>query len=343
MITIRQVAEQAGVSPSTVSRVLNGKASRLVSPETRERVMAVAGELGYQPSAAARTMVTGRTHVVAIVCEEITQPHYTRMIDTARSIVGARGYHLLLASEGKERGTAVESLLGRRQADLVLHVTYPVEAVDLYAGVSGATNNHRLIALGPMAKSPPLKVMAAYWDDRRGIHKAVEHLAELGHERVAFLSGSAARYKQRAFEASADELGLHGTSIDHEHDDDQLAAGAQMTRRALQLEPAPTAIIARNDEFALAALHVLDQEGYSVPGDISVIGYNDIPAAAYTIPALTTIRTPVAECARAVLQSALSSLDESTPDSEPEVHAFGFDTRLVARESTGPPPVGHGR
>ena len=93
MITIRQVAEQAGVSPSTVSRVLNGKASELVSPETRAKVEAVAGALGYHPSAAARAMVTGRSNVVAIVCGEITQPHYTRMIDAAREIVTARGYH----------------------------------------------------------------------------------------------------------------------------------------------------------------------------------------------------------------------------------------------------------
>ncbi len=342
MVTIRHVAERAGVSPSTVSRVLNGKANEMVSSATREKVLRAAHDLGYQPSAAARAMVTGRSHVVAIACEQVTQPHYVRMIDAARELISQRGYHMLLASEGRNHTSTVVSLLKQRQADIVLHVTYPVERVDQYADAAAASHQ-RLVALGPMGSAPPVKVMSAYWDDRRGIRKAVEHLADLGHSRIAFLAGSAARYKQRAFEAAAGDLGLEGTSIECENDDDQLAAGAEMALEALELDPRPTGIIARNDQFAIAALHALHHVGLEVPRDVSLIGYNDIPTARYTTPTLTTIRTPVVECAEAVLESAFGSVDESSSDAEPEVHSFGFDTRLVVRESTGPPPAGQGR
>jgi len=338
MTTIQQVAERAGVSPSTVSRVLNGKASHLVSQATRERVELAASELGYQPSAAARAMVTGRTEVVAIVCQEVTQPHYTRMIEAARDLVTAHGYHLLLAAETPgDHGATVEYLLGRRQADIVLHVTYPVERVDDYAD-RAARSSGRVVALGPMASSPPLKVMSAYWDDRRGIHKGLGHLAALGHRSVAFLAGSRGRYKQRAFEAAADGLGVAALSVVVDNDDDQLAAGAEMAALALAAEPRPTAILARNDVFALGAIHTIHDRGLSIPGDISIVGYNDIPTAAYAVPALTSVRTPVVECAAAVLSSALESLNESEPGAKTDVHSFGFDTSLVVRASTGPPP-----
>lgn len=341
-ITIQQVADKAGVSPATVSRVLNDKASQMVSEATRERVITSASELGYQPSAAARAMATGRTWVVAIACEQVTQPHFVRMIEAARDLVAARGYHLLLASEAKDHGAAVAALLGQRQADIVLHVMYPVERVDEYADTVSSPRQ-RLVALGPMAEAPPLKVMSAYWDDRRGIHKAVGHLAGLGHRRVAFLAGSVGRYKQQAFEAASAENGIEHLSISHEDDSDQLAAGGEMAAQALASRPRPTAILARNDQFAIGALPALAAAGLSVPEDISLIGYNDTPVAAYTTPALTTIRTPVVEAAEAVLRSAMVSLDESPDDGQPDVHSFGFDTRLVVRDSTGPPPADHGR
>jgi len=218
-------------------------------------------------------------------------------------------------------------------------VTYPVERVDALARAT-VGSGQRLVAVGPMGYAPPVKVMSAYWDDRRGMGKAVDYLAGLGHRHVAFLAGCAARYKERAFAEAAGELGMEVSTVDVADETDQLAAGADMARRVLELDPRPTAIVARNDQFAIGAISALHAAGVRIPEDISLVGYNDTPMAAYTTPSLTTVRTPVVECAEAVLDSALRSLQDPSDQDQPQVHSYGFDTRLIVRDSVGPPRAG---
>jgi LacI family transcriptional regulator len=339
MPTIAEVAQAVGVSPSTVSRVLNRKTSHLVSEATRRRVLATAERLGYQPSAAARALTTGRTNVVAIAFWPTNHPHYARMIAEAEAVVDEHGYHLLLVTGARSQEEQLSALLRERRVDVLMDVTYPVDRVGHLAQAC-VLPNQRVLALGPVDETPPPEVSSAYWDDRKGVRKAVSHLFGLGHGRLAFLGGQVGQYKRRAFEAAAAQLDLDGTVIDCEDEGDQLAAGAGMALRAIEQRPRPTALLCRNDQFALGALHSLHEAGLEVPDDISVVGYNDTPMSSYSQPTLTTVRTPIVECANALLSSALTGLSEAADAQGDAVRAFSFDTRLQVRRSTGPPPLG---
>jgi len=319
--------------------VLNGKASHLVSADTRQRVLEAAQELGYQPSAAARALTTGRTDVVAIAFWPANHPHYARMIASAEVVVNEHGYHLLLVTGARSQEEQLSALLRERRVDVLVDVTYPVDRAEHLAEAC-VLPSQRVLALGPVDKAPPASISCAYWDDRKGVRKTVSHLFGLGHRRLTFLGGQVGQYKRRAFEAAAEELDLEGAVISCEDETDQLAAGAEMALRALDQHPRPTALLCRNDQFALGALHALHGAGLRVPEEMSVVGYNDTAMTSYCHPTLTTVRTPIVECAKVLLSTTLTALSEDGGAEDTRVQAFSFDTRLQVRRSTGPPRSG---
>jgi LacI family transcriptional regulator len=335
MSTIRDVAEAAGVSPATVSRVLNGKASVLVSEGTRERVLEAAETLGYHPSAAARALVAGRTDTIALATTDIHDPHYTRALDLARRLADQFGYHLLLMPDAHDM--RLKSLLRERRVDVIIRLRYPVDSADDVAAAA-VCDEQTVIAIGPVEAHPPALTPCAYWDDREGIAAAVAHLAELGHRRIAFLSATTSRRKQQyALEAAPAGMTVIPVQVAPD-DSDDIWHGARLARRALQDEPSVTALLAQNDTFALGALHALRMDGIAVPRQISVVGYNDIIMGGYCFPSLTTVRTPLAECVSLMLQTVLEIMSaQSTPHVPVAPQAVRFDTRLIARASTACP------
>ncbi|MBD3291616.1 MAG: LacI family DNA-binding transcriptional regulator [Armatimonadia bacterium] len=341
MTTIRDVSEAAGVSPATVSRVMNGRDSKHVGEDTRARVLEVANSLGYRPSAAARALVGGRTRTVALLSSPVVYTTwFTVVLEETQKILDEQGYHLLLVPGGKE--DELRPLLRERRVDGVIWARYPVErAVELTDAITAP--HQKVVGIGSIDSTAP-GCCAAWWDDAAGTRQVVEHLAGLGHDRIAYLPGPESALELwpnmlRAFEEACADRGIHASVVHSDMEQPAFAGGLQMALRAVESKPRPTALFARNDDFALGVLHGLAQAGLTVPEEMSVIGYNNAPLAAYTHPSLTTVSVPTADATRSVVRALLESLDGDDADSSSPPASRQFSTRLVVRDSTGPPPV----
>ena len=341
MSTLHDVASVAGVSVTTASRVLRGKASALVSMATSERVKDAAEQLGYRASAAARALVTGRAQTVALCCHRAYDPDLARILRLTHNLVHEAGYHLMVVAQ--DTTAEVSALLREQRADAVIWTRYPVHEADALGDSLGAPHQV-IIAIGEIADGGPQRAFSGVWEDREGMRRALEHLVGLGHGRVAYLGGLGGDSKQLAFEQACADLSLDGVVIAGAGEADRLAAGAAMARQVLKLRERPTALVARNDDFAIGALHALREAGLILPGDMSVIGYDDTPGAGYAAPPLTSVRTPGEEALQALLPPALAALDHDPDEREAPLH-MRFEVALSVRKSTGPPrgnPSGKG-
>ncbi len=342
MSSIREVAKMANVSPTTVSRVLNGKGTHHVSEATRRRVIEASETLEYRPSAAARALVAGRTQTVGIHSSRVLYTSwFLDVLALSQEIVQKYGHHLLLVP-GSEQSD-LPDLFRERRVDVLIWARYPVERADELVEAIVAPHQ-AVIGIGSIDRSCPLRASAGCWDDREGVTLAVEHLAGLGHERIAFLPGAEVGRKLwpnmvEAFETATADWGIAGEVLTATSEVDNFAAGVEMTNRALQQRPVPTALIARNDDFAVGALHALRQAGVSVPGGMSVVGYNDLPIASYCTPPLTTVYSPHREAVATVLPAVLQRVADGSIAETGQSICSSFNTRLVVRESTGPPSV----
>ena len=189
MSSIADVAKAAGVSPATVSRVLHERHAHLVAPDTRQRVLDAANSLRYRPSSAATALVDGRTLTVALQssCLRYNSSYVMRMVDVTQRIVDEHDFHLLLLSGGPQFDPA--DLLRERRVDMVIWTHYPVERADeLLAAV--AAPHQAVVGCGPIAERPAEIAHCGYWDDREGYAIAVDHVADLEHDLVAFLVGA---------------------------------------------------------------------------------------------------------------------------------------------------------
>lgn len=284
-VTIAQVASQAGVGVATVSRVLNG--SPAVSETTRQRVRAVIDELGYEPSAAARALSTGRTRAVGVVTPFFTAPSVVERLRGVSRTVADRGYQLVLFDLARPERLARLPVGGR--IDGLLCVSMCPADADLArlraAGVSVALVD---------CEHPELPSVAI--DDVAGGRLAAEHLIELGHRRIAFVGDdednawnfrSSARRRVGA-QAVVVEAGARLIVRRARHGREHARA---LAVRLLALDDPPTAIFASSDLQALGVLEAADQVGIGVPDDLSVIGFDDVEVARYV--GLTTVAQPL--------------------------------------------------
>lgn len=328
--TIRDVADAANVSVSTVSRVMRGDLG-FVSQATAAKVRQAASELDYHPSQAARALARGRTMTVGMVYHYPHLTHHQTMLRAVRGLVDQYGYQLLHAPVESSGGPDPSLLLSERRVDILV-LAGTGNAIEAPGWVC---EPHQIVvaagARGPFSSS---ELLTAWWDDRRGIGQALEHLAELGHERVAFLAGFD-RDKPVLFREALAELGLTGAVVASEVRafEHFMQDGADMARQALQLQPRPTALLARNDDIAIGAIHALEEDGVRVPEEMSVVGYFDTPGARFSNPSLTSVGTPFTECVTAVLTEALEA---ATARREAELvpRLIDFETCLQVRAST---------
>ncbi len=326
-VTIVEVARHAGVSLSTVSRVMNGNAT--VDPALAERVRASASELGYSANPLARSLVLGRTQTIAVVIPDLANPTFQAILRGVSRAAAADGYHVLIADSAEqvaeERVLAVET---RRRTDGVILCAPRVEQSELSALLPGLSP---VVVINRAAQDAAPVVAADYG---AALRELVEHLYGLGHRRIVFLAGLArsASHAARlaALEAArADHPDLDivhvasGVGFDSGADavDDVLAAGA-------------TAVLAFNDLVAMGLLSALADRGVRVPDDVSVAGFDDIPFACYTSPALTTAAVPADDLGSLAWRALHAQLTATTP--EPLVT---LAPRLVVRGSTGPAPA----
>lgn len=320
--TITDVARTAGVSLSTVSRVMNGNAT--VDRALAERVRAIAGRLGYTANPLARSLVLGRTQTVAVVVPDLANPTFQSILRGISRAAGSAGYHVLIADSAEqveeEQLLAVET---RRRTDGVILCAprLPQNALDaLLAQLSPVVVVNR-------ARQEVAPVVAA--DYRVALAELVEHLYALGHRRLVFLAGIARSASNAArlsalSEARAAHLDLAINEVECgvDFDSGSAVAGAVLASGA-------TGVLAFNDLVAMGLLSALADRGVRVPADVSVVGFDDIPFARYTTPPLTTATVPAAELGTRAWRALHALLSGEQP--EPFVV---LEPRLALRGST---------
>ena len=331
---IRTVAALAKVSIATVSRTINN--SPAVSERLAKRVWQAIEQLNYFPNTHARSLVSGRSRILGILVENITNPFFPELIQSFEEIAVAHGYEILVSSTNGDAAvlaTCVRRML-ERKVEGVAVLSFGAEEPVLDQLV------HRDIpmVLAEFRLDDP-KVSTILLDYSTGIHAAVQHLADLGHTRLAFLAGPhklhSAITRENDFRAALRDSGLTIQKKWIIECDHTLKGGVAGFLQLQELEVRPTAILCSNDMTAIGVLRAAYMAGLRVPDDVSVVGLDDIDFAEFTLPPLTTIRLSRAELAR----SAFDALRQQAEDpNNPKIQReYLVSTSLVVRGSTGKP------
>jgi len=335
--TMRDIASAARVSQSTVSRVLNDVPTRVpIAAETRERVIHAARRLGYRPNPLARGLRGASTMLLGAVVRDITDPFFAGAIEALSVEAMARGYNVVLGhAHGRaDEALALTAVLETRHCDAIVLLGDVQDQPCLLADLGRTIEP--VVAL--WQGSSPLEVPAVDVDNRAGILAGLEHIAGLGHERIAFVSGRLLgdiRERQAAYvEFMTARFG--GVPAGYVEQAPNTPAGGESALRALlALDVPPTAIVTSTDTLAVGVLHAAHLLGRAVPDELSVIGFDDILLASHTVPALTTLRMPTAEIVGAGVQLAIESARDPRARREPTVTVIAPE--LIIRQSTGRP------
>nr|WP_246584486.1 LacI family DNA-binding transcriptional regulator [Thermus brevis] len=331
-VTINAVAERAGVSISTISRVLNGRDR--VSPETRARVLAAIRELGYRPSALARGLASKRTQTLGFVIPTLTDPFFMGIVAGVERAAAQSGYSLLVSCEPyAAKGRSYARLFHERRVDGLILVGIRLTRAD----IEEFQDHHFPVVLIQQTVGGLLPSVTA--DNYGGAKALVEHLISHGYRRFAYIAGSDyTPDNAERFRAMRETLAAHGLDLpdscvasgDYTHEGGRRAMTELMERGCN-----PRAVFAANDQMAGGAILAIKERGLQVPDDIAVVGFDDVALARFTSPPLTTVRQPTYEmgyqAARMVLH-AIEFPDERMPLS------VVLPTELVRRESCGCKP-----
>ena len=324
-VTILDIAREAGVSPSTVSRVLSGTAP--VAPNKRDLVLAIAKKLRYLPNPSAQSLVRGRTGAIGVLTQSIASPFYGEVLLGVEQGLSGSGYHLIFASGNWQTDDelAALSLLSARRVDALIVLTGVLSDDHLRR----AAEDMPLVVIG--RSIPGIEDQCLRVDDFQASYEATRYLISLGHRRIIHIAGPGhhqdavdrkAGYVQALTEAglpSDEELIVEGDFTEQSG----LIAMQALLRRGVIF----SAIFAANDQMAYGARLALYRHGIRVPDDVSLIGFDDQPASAYTTPALTTVRQPTHDMGCAAARAALRLLD-GKPPALPVI-----TTELIIRES----------
>ena len=351
-VTIHQVAAEAGVSPSTVSNVLNGRSERML-PQTRERVERAIARLGYRPNGPARQLRTGRSQVIGLVVPSVANPFwgtFARHIEAAALLAG---YRVLLCNS--ERDPERErDYLEELWADGVRGVVLCSSLPSLQHVLPLMERGLALVAFDRTAQAgdPPSLVNISV-DNEVGAELATRHLLQLGHRRLAFVSGSLRSVNRRArfrgFTSALEEFGLtagealvwSGGAEDGFGDLDFPDLGRTAARELLGAHHPPTAIVAINDMCALGVSASARDAGLRVGVDVSVVGFDDIVLADLATPPLTTVRQPLPAMANAAFAHLQAGVEHTEIPTNGSATGGSLLLRpeLVVRASTGPVPT----
>ncbi|WP_298160092.1 LacI family DNA-binding transcriptional regulator [Brevundimonas sp.] len=325
--TIGDVARLSGVSPMTVSRVIND--SERVRPETRARVEAVIAQMGYAPDPAARILARAGAGRIGLLYANPSNAYLAEVL--AGALSGARAAGLLLMIEPSQAGnpTAERLAVSRLAAGGAQGLIVPPPLGESITTLDAiARSGLRAVVLAAPSRSAD--VVSLRVDDEAAAREMVEHLISLGHRHIGFIEGrgdqSASAERRRGAEQAV--AASPGAGLTVAAGDFTYRSGLEAGRQLLALKDRPTAIFASNDDMASGALAAVHGAGLDAPGDISVAGFDDTYIAANSWPTLTTIRQPAADMAHeAAIRLARPG---EMPDPAPH--------RLIVRESTGPAP-----
>lgn len=329
--TIRDVARAANVSVATVSRALNEHPN--VSPQTRERVQAVALELGFIASGAARSLITRRTQTIGVLLPDVYGEFFSELIRGIDGAARRHGLHLLLSGSHGDRAeaaAAIKAMSGRVDGLLVMspHLDVRALADNLPRGLPVVLMNTR----GDGVEFACLTV-----DNYGGAYAMVRHLAGRGHQRIVFIGGPEpnfeAQERLRGYREALAEW-LPGSEPLVLPGDFTEECGWRVGNRIIAMEPRPDAIFAANDATAIGCLCCLGEAGVQVPRDVALVGFDDIPLARFVNPPLTTVRVRIAELGELALERlALSIENRNLAGAKPQT----LRSELVVRSSCSRP------
>lgn len=329
-VSIKDIAERAKVSPSTVSRALSDHPH--ISEETKAQVRKLASEMGYTPSLVARSLVTQDTATIGVVITEASDPYLSDLVMSIERTAQECGYSVLLSSsyfDAVRELRSVYAFHGRRVRGIVVvgsQVAQGYLDLDEHLPPITLTNS-------------PTYPSSVSCDNVSGARQAVEHLYQLGHRRVAYVGSRRSQSSNSArMSGYLQILAEHGLTFDpslvFEHDG-TLGGGREAAQALLCSDPLPTGVFCFNDMTAIGLLNALQRRGVRVPEQVSVVGFDDIEFAAHCFPALTTVRQPTDEMGRCLVE-LLQTLIEGREDVEPKM----LSADLVIRGTTAPPRSG---
>jgi DNA-binding LacI/PurR family transcriptional regulator len=332
--SIRHVAQRAGVSIATVSRVVNGIST--VAPELAERVWNAVKEVGYVPNTQARALVSGRSRILGLVVSEITNPFFPELVQEFENLAVEQGYEVFIGSTNYD-ATRTEALIRRmlqRGVDGVAIMTFGIEEELIQKLVERA---FPLVFVDAGPDLPNIRIIKVNYGE--GIREAVQHLAALGHRQIAFISGPlqmrSAVARRDAFLSAMAELGLTIPPAHLVEGTHTMEGGIKASEQLLALAELPTGIVCSNDMTAIGVLHGLHRTTQSVPLDVSVVGFDDIHLAQFMLPPLTTVRMSCKHLATAAVQALRAGIEADSPHAQQK--EWPISTQLVVRQSTSFP------
>jgi DNA-binding LacI/PurR family transcriptional regulator len=339
IVTMRDIASAAGVSMSTVSRVLNDAPSRVpITPVTRDRVVREATRLGFRPNPFARALRGAPTKLLGAVVRDFGDPFFAWAIEALAIEATAHGYNLLFGhSQGyQDDGLVLPAVLAPWHCDAVLVLGEISGRPRLIEGLQAVREPVVAMWQGPSpTRFPTIDV-----DDTRGVELGLEHLVALGHERIAFVSARLPGDNPEREQAYLDFMARRFGGIPEgylQRCENSLAGGERALKNLLRLPVAPTAVACANDVAAVGVLHGAHSHGVLIPDALSVVGYDDLMFAAYTIPALTTLRMPTTEIVREGVRVAMGFIRD--PSAQRVADKTLYAPTLIVRGSTAPPRV----
>lgn len=329
MTTIREVAERAGVSLTTVSHVINN--SRYVSEATRQRVLDAMKATNYRPNAVARSLRSGKTHTLGLILPDSSNPFFAEVGLEVEKVAFSEGYSLILCNT--DRDIAKEEfyvkLLSNKQVDGIIFVStgIPTNSLNFLLG------EHTPVILVDRDLTD-IEADAVLTDHLMGGWQATQHLIDLGHRRIACISGpldgtpSAERIV--GYRKALEDSGIPVDPALVLKGDYHPRSGYEAARHLLELDEPPTAIFACNDLMGMGVIRAVTEAGLSVPNDISVVGFDNIDLTNYTTPPLTTVAQPIAQIASLSTMLLLKRIgDPKRPVERPKL-----STELIVRQSS---------
>ena len=336
-LTLYDVAQRAGVSPMTVSNVINGKSG--VRPATRQRVLDAIAETGYRVNAMARTLAGGRNRMISVFTPQLNRPYASEVVQGAAQAADRLNYDLV-----------VMMLVGASASDFSMMTRLSAGALLIQPSREQGWSRIELPAHVVSVDGPSAHPLVV--DNYGGARQAMRHLLELGHTRIGFISGldaepelpdgedeapggyerNDAHERLRGYEEGLEAAGLTVQPEYIAHGDFTKESGERAALDLLRLSHPPTALFVSGDAMALGAIHAAQDLGFTVPDDLSVVGFDDLPVAAASRPGLTTVRQPLQRMGEVAVQM-LADLAAGEAVTLPAP----FATELVQRESTAPP------
>jgi len=334
-MNIREIAKRANVSIATVSRTINRH--QTVDPKLAKRVWKVVEEIGYYPNTQARALVSGKSRILGLIVSEITNPFFPEIVQSFENTAVANGYEILVTStvhEPKRMELAVRRMIERR-VDGVAVLTFGFEET-LTADLRYRKMPLVFVDVGPLAPGVA-NIRINYMN---GLRQAVQHIAALRHERIAFVTGpltlKSAITRRECFERSMQEIGLHVAPEYIVEADHTLEGGMRAFAGIAGLRERPTAVLCSNDMTAIGVMREAYEYGISVPRELSVVGFDNIRLCEFTTPPLTTVEMSQVGLAQLAFRALVEELEDTEAARAPR--EYTLTTNLVLRRSTALAP-----